>query len=77
MTALHCPNPKCGRLLADCPCGFCHGQPVGNATTWLDGRPRPAAPCPRCGQTNPSHPNQLPHTTSQDPTTIEPAGGSS
>lgn len=25
------------------PCGFCKGQPVGNAATWLDGKERP--PC--------------------------------
>jgi hypothetical protein len=33
-------------------CGFCHGKPVGNAATWQDGKPRPPAPCPRCGRTN-------------------------
>lgn len=33
-------------------CGFCQGQPVGNAASWLDGKPRPPAPCPRCGETN-------------------------
>jgi hypothetical protein len=33
-------------------CGFCKGQPVGNAATWLDGKPRPPAACPRCGETN-------------------------
>ena len=33
-------------------CGFCKGQPVGNAATWLDGKPRPPAMCPRCGETN-------------------------
>lgn len=33
-------------------CGFCHGQPVLNAASWLDDKPRPAAPCPRCGVTN-------------------------
>lgn len=32
-------------------CGFCHGQPVGDAASWLDGKPRPPAPCPRCGKT--------------------------
>ena len=32
-------------------CGFCHGRPVGNAATWLDGKPRPPAACPRCGKT--------------------------
>lgn len=34
-------------------CGFCHGKPVGDAATWLDGKPRPSAPCPRCGVTTP------------------------
>ena len=34
------------------PCGFCKGEPVGNAATWLDGKPRPPAMCPRCGETN-------------------------
>lgn len=33
-------------------CGFCAGKPVGNAATWVDGKPRPPAPCPRCGETN-------------------------
>lgn len=33
-------------------CGFCKGLPVGNAATWLDGKPRPPAACPRCGETN-------------------------
>ena len=33
-------------------CQFCHGLPVGDAATWVDGKPRPAAPCPRCGETN-------------------------
>ena len=33
-------------------CGFCKGLPVGNAATWLDGKPRPPAMCPRCGETN-------------------------
>lgn len=37
--------------LARQACGFCHGRPVGNAATWVDGKPRPPAPCPRCGQT--------------------------
>jgi hypothetical protein len=34
-------------------CGFCKGGPVGNAATWVDGKPRPPAPCPRCGETHP------------------------
>jgi hypothetical protein len=34
------------------PCGFCHGRPVGDAASWVDGKPRPPAPCPRCGETN-------------------------
>lgn len=34
-------------------CGFCQGRPVGNAATWVDGKPRPAAPCPRCGVVTP------------------------
>jgi hypothetical protein len=33
-------------------CGFCHGKPVGNARTWVDGKPRPPAACPRCGEVN-------------------------
>lgn len=33
-------------------CGFCHGQPVGDAASWVDGKPRPPAACPRCGETN-------------------------
>ena len=33
-------------------CGFCKGKPVGNAASWLDGKPRPPAPCPRCGEVN-------------------------
>lgn len=33
-------------------CDFCKGQPVGNAATWVDGKPRPPAQCPRCGETN-------------------------
>lgn len=33
-------------------CGFCKGKPVGNAATWVDGKPRPPAPCPRCGKVN-------------------------
>lgn len=32
-------------------CGFCHGQPVKDASEWLDGNPA-YAPCPRCGETN-------------------------
>lgn len=32
-------------------CGFCKGGPVGDAATWVDGKPRPPAPCPRCGET--------------------------
>lgn len=39
-------------------CGFCKGQPVGNAATWLDGKPRPPAPCPRCGETNVPEPDE-------------------
>lgn len=31
-------------------CDFCHGKPVGNAATWLDGKPRPPMACPRCGE---------------------------
>lgn len=31
-------------------CSFCHGQPVGNAAEWVDGKPQPPAPCPRCGE---------------------------
>lgn len=31
-------------------CGFCGGKPVADAATWLDGKPRPPAPCPRCGE---------------------------
>jgi hypothetical protein len=30
-------------------CDFCKGEPVGNAATWADGKPRPPAACPRCG----------------------------
>src|SRR4051812_10942814 len=33
-------------------CGFCHGRPVGNAASWLDGKPRSPLPCPRCGEMN-------------------------
>lgn len=33
-------------------CGFCRGKPVGSAETWLDGKPRPPAACPRCGERN-------------------------
>lgn len=31
-------------------CGFCHGQPVGNAARWISGGTAPTAPCPRCGE---------------------------
>lgn len=44
------------------PCGFCHGQPVTNAATWIDGKPRPAAACPRCGETNQPTPRAIPGT---------------
>lgn len=33
-------------------CGFCHGRPVSDAASWIDGKPRPPAPCPRCGVTH-------------------------
>ena len=33
-------------------CGFCKGKPVGDAATWIAGKPRPPLPCPRCGETN-------------------------
>lgn len=36
-------------------CGFCKGGPVGNAASWLDGKPRPPAPCPRCGEVYQGH----------------------
>jgi hypothetical protein len=39
--------------LDDAVCGFCQGKPVGNAATWVDGKPRLAAPCPRCGVVTP------------------------
>jgi hypothetical protein len=32
-------------------CGFCRGEPVADAASWLDGKARPPAACPRCGQT--------------------------
>ena len=41
-----------GRGYAATDCGFCGGKPVGDAATWLDGKPRPAAACPRCGETS-------------------------
>jgi hypothetical protein len=34
-------------------CGFCKGQPVGNAAAWVDGGPRRSAECPRCGVRTP------------------------
>lgn len=34
-------------------CGFCKGQPVGNAAAWVDGGPRRSAACPRCGARTP------------------------
>lgn len=33
-------------------CGFCKGLPVQDAASWLDDKPRPPLPCPRCGRTN-------------------------
>lgn len=33
-------------------CQFCFGQPVMNAATWVDGKPRLIAACPRCGEIN-------------------------
>ncbi len=30
-------------------CGFCHGQPVRNAASWIDPDAPSTAPCPRCG----------------------------
>ncbi len=30
-------------------CAFCQGEPVTNAAAYVDGQPRPAAVCPRCG----------------------------
>lgn len=44
-------DPALIRALAEA-CGFCQGRPVGDAASWLDGRPRPPAPCPRCGVTS-------------------------
>lgn len=46
-----CPSPVCDKPRSECPCGFCHGKPVGNAASWIDGKPRPPAACPRCGVT--------------------------
>lgn len=40
-------------------CGFCRGRPVGNAASWVDGRPRPPAACPRCGETNENEPEAI------------------
>lgn len=45
---------RCARCLGNGVCGFCRGEPVGNAASWLDGQPRPPAACPRCGNTNTS-----------------------
>jgi hypothetical protein len=45
-----------------CGCGFCHGEPVEDAAGWVDGQPRPPAPCPRCGQTH-SEPLMTPPTS--------------
>jgi hypothetical protein len=39
--------------LAAKACGFCLGEPVGDAASWLDGVPRAPAPCPRCGEVAP------------------------
>lgn len=39
-------------------CGFCKGQPVGDAATWLDGKSRPPLPCPRCGELNEPKPEK-------------------
>jgi hypothetical protein len=36
----------------DDECQFCQGRPVGDAASWVDGKPRPPAPCPRCGKVN-------------------------
>lgn len=30
-------------------CAFCHGQPVGDARSWVSDQGRHVAPCPRCG----------------------------
>lgn len=58
-----CPNRKPDRIVgkenmgelvemtAEPPCEFCKGEPVTNAASWLDGKPRPPAACPRCGKT--------------------------
>jgi hypothetical protein len=33
-------------------CGFCHGEPVGNAAVWVHGQAEEGPlPCPRCGVT--------------------------
>ncbi len=33
-------------------CGFCHGEPVGNAAVWIGGALHDGPlPCPRCGVT--------------------------
>lgn len=45
-----CTFEGCGRVPMAEHCSFCHGQPVSNAASWLDGEPRPPAPCPRCGK---------------------------
>jgi cytochrome c553 len=39
-------------VAAAAACGFCHGEPVKDAAGWVDGQPRPPAPCPRCGETH-------------------------
>lgn len=31
-------------------CAFCKGEPVPSAASWADGKPRPPAQCPRCGE---------------------------
>lgn len=33
-------------------CSFCESRPLIDARTWATGRPRPAPPCPRCGETH-------------------------